>query len=156
MVTPIIFWHEWRILYWWDGREKESDGAKKTKTVRKKERKKERDHWQRKSEWYGNDLPHCLWCKTFPPLLRADDSKEDRPYTKHAKSARGVGDSRGAEEYPPQNAAVHHSQREESMERFPLLGGNRLSGGCLCPHMPAFNDSYCKQGSIMKCIFKIH
>lgn len=40
MVTPIIFWHEWRILYWWDGMaegEKRRVMERKTKTHRKKE-----------------------------------------------------------------------------------------------------------------------
>lgn len=40
MVTPIIFWHEWRILYWWDGMaegEKRRVMERKTKLHRKKE-----------------------------------------------------------------------------------------------------------------------
>lgn len=94
MVTPIIFWHEWRILYWWDGmaereREKGTVMERKTKT----DGKKGRNHWQRKSEWYGNDCPRCLRDKTIPPcnLLSNDESKRTLQIKARWIFLRGLG-----------------------------------------------------------------
>lgn len=96
MVTPIIFWHEWRILYWWDGKaegEKRRVMERKTKTDGIRERKTTGRENQNDMEMI---VPAAYDTKHFHPVIFSVlMSWRGCCEAKHTESSRGVWDIRG-------------------------------------------------------------
>lgn len=126
MVTPIIFWHEWRILYWWDGmaeRERERDGGERGEWWREKRQKTEKEKKGRKTTGRENPndmemiVPAAYDTKHFHPVIcSALMSQRGRCKPRHAESSWGVWDSQGCWRISPQNTIIHRSRRVRSRE----------------------------------------